>query len=193
MRRIALSLFAAMLFVPVSLWGQSSRPFELGIGGGITFVTGDDRDFYKDGFHLQGSVGLDIPVWGLAARLDVMYHKLPGKDVSDQTVPGAPDTLFVGDFSTIAGALSALYYLTAAETSVRPYINFGIGLYFSEQDAVKYEQPVSGSSTDFGLVGGLGLRFGLGPLSAFAEARIHNIFGDGGSAQIYPLTIGAMF
>lgn len=59
--------------------------------------------------------------------------------------------------------------------------------------AVHYGQPVEGSSTDFGLTGGVGLAFPVGRMQGRVEARLHNIFGEGSSAQMYPLSTGVMF
>ncbi len=193
MKSIAIWCTLTILWAAVPLQAQSTRPLKLGLGGGVTLIAGGDRDFYKDGFNVLGSASYDFPGLNIETRLDVMYHRLAGRNLSDQSDPSGPDTLLIGDFSTIAGALTASYYLSSVTRALRPYVNFGFGLYRSEQDVVHYDQPKSASATDFGLVGGFGVSFAVRRARLFAETRIHNIFGDGGSARFYPVTVGAMF
>ncbi len=181
------------LLVASPLAAQSSAPIKLGLGGGLTAIAGEDRDFYKDGFNVQGMASYDLSSVPLTARLDVMYHRLGGRNLSDQSDPNLPDTLLIGSFSTVAAALTASYQLTSYARPVQPYVNFGLGLYRSEQNGTLYNQPATATSTDLGLVGGLGISFGTGGSRFFAEARVHNIFGDGGSGRIYPFTVGGMF
>lgn len=186
MRSLVL-LVTPALFIASAAVAQTARPLRVGVGGGMTFVTGEDRDFFKDGFNFQGRLQYNLPALPLGIRLDVMYHKLPSKDQS------SGDTLVVGDLDFIAGALNAVYTLSAAQNTLRPYITGGLGLYRAEAKGVLYGQDVSGSSTDFGITGGVGLSLRFSSLEAFAEARIHNIFSEGESAQMYPLVLGLMF
>lgn len=184
--RFLTGLLVGVVLLSAPLAAQASRPLRFGVGGGMTFVTGEDRDVYKDGFNVQGTISLDIPSVQLAARFDLMYHRLSSKEQS------FGDSLVFGDFSVIAGALSAVYAFSPG-ASVQPFVSGGFGLYRSEADAVLYGRPVSGSATDFGIVGGLGLQFTAGRVRPYVEARVHNIFGEGGSAQIYPVTVGLLF
>jgi opacity protein-like surface antigen len=86
---------------------------------------------------------------------------------------------------------------------VRPYVIAGIGMYKSEFE-VSFE-GVSGSFDDtrVGFNGGAGVRFGLGGLAAFVEARYHTTtievdlddFGTSGSQRIsfIPVSFGIQF
>ena len=171
-----------------------SRPFSFAVAGGTALVTGEDRDYYQPGYHFQGSVSVPLPArFGLSIRADAMFEKVPGRDKSTQTYPGGPDTLLIGDLSLLSGTVSAVYHIGRNQSAVRPYVLAGPGVFRVEQKGILYGQPVSGADTRFGISGGGGIAFPIGRLSAFAEARVHNVFAEGGSARVYPIVLGLLF
>lgn len=190
-RHVLVLALVASAAVPLA-HAQTPRPFRLGLAGGATFLGGEDRDFFHDGFHVAGSVRINVPAAQIGLRLEGAYSGIGGRNKSTQMTPGGPDTLLLGDFNVLSGTISASYDL-APPSPTRPYLLVGGGIFRTEAEAVKYGQPVSGTATDFGLTAGLGLNFHLGGMAAFAEARVHNIFGDGGSARLYPLSVGVVF
>jgi hypothetical protein len=169
------------------------RPFTLGIAGGSTFVTGEDRDFYNPGYHVQGSVGVPIPGLSMALRVDAMYHHIGGRNRSTQTVAGAPDTLFIGDLSLLGFTANAQLYTGSPTSLVRPYVIAGVGPYRIENKGVLYGQSVTASATKMGVTGGIGVTVNALVTRLFVEARVHNVFAEGGSARVYPLTVGFFF
>ena len=194
MRTFLLALATGAFVHAATLSAQSPvRPFSLGIAGGPTFVTGEDRDFYKIGWHVQGSVGVPIPGWSMALRADAMYHRVPGRNRSTQTVAGAPDTLFIGDLSLLGFTANALLYTGSPTSLVRPYIIAGFGPYRIENKAVLYGQAVTATATKMGVAGGIGISLNALVTRLYAEARVHNVFAEGGSARVYPLTVGFLF
>ncbi|MDZ7631797.1 MAG: hypothetical protein U5K74_10735 [Gemmatimonadaceae bacterium] len=76
--------------------------------------------------------------------------------------------------STIAGAKDATFV---------PYVIGGVGVY----------NGTEGIGTKFGINGGGGVTFKLSGFDAFAEARFHNIFTDGFSSRIIPVSFGINF
>lgn len=192
MTRVGSLVVCVCLLTAGTLTAQTKRPFALGLGAGLTMLTGEDRDFFKDGLNFQASVGVPFSRAGIDLRFDLGLHSVPGKDRF--TAPPPSDSLQLGDFKIIGLTASAQYYLSPAPAApVRAYVIAGVGMYRTEAKAVKYGQAIEGSSTDFGAAGGLGLTLRLGGLRAFAEGRIHNIFGEGGSASVYPITVGLLF
>lgn len=168
---------------------QTPRPFRLSLGGGMTLLSGEDRTYFNNGYNVAGAVRIAVPAAGIGLRFEVSYSGIGSKDVSN---PG--DTLVLGDFSVLAGTVAATYELSRVPGApTRPYVLFGGGMFRTEADATLYGQPANGSSTDFGITAGIGLNFRLGGLQAYAEARLHNIFGEGDSATLYPLTVGLVF
>ena len=128
----------------------------------------------------------------LTLRLDAAYLGVPGRNKSTQTVPGAPDTLLIGDLSVFAGTLSAQIE-SSPSRAVRTYLTIGGGFYRLESKGVLYGQDVSASGTKAGVAGGVGVNFPVLGRRGFVEARVHNIFSDGTSARIYPLSVGILF
>lgn len=195
LRPTVLAVVLALLSVASSrnAEAQGHRPFDLALSGGPTFLTGADRGFYKVGFHGQISALVPIHAAGFTLRADAIYLDMPGRNRSTQTVPTGPDTLLIGDLNVFGGALSAVVYPGSPSASVRPYLNVGGGLYRVQSEGVLYGQKVSGTDTKPGVVGGVGVSFPVGRTRAFAEARVHNIFADGGAARIYPVSLGLIF
>jgi len=190
MNRFCSLLAGALLVVAATLGAQTRRSFNLGLGAGLTVLTGEDRDFFKDGLNLQGSVAVPLRNAGIDLRFDLGYQSIGGKDRF--TAPPPSDSLRLGDFNVISLTANAQYYASPTAPA-RVYLIAGLGLYRVEANAVHYGQSVKGSTTDFGAAGGVGVSFRLGGMRGFLEGRIHNIFGEGGSAQLYPITLGVMF
>ena len=194
MRILTIALALSGAFGIAALSAQTPvRPFTLGIAAGPTFVTGEDRDFYRTGFHAQGSIGVPLPGLSMALRADVMYHRVDGRDRSTQTFPGGPDTLLIGDLNLLGFTANALFYTGSPTSLVRPYVIAGVGPYRVENKAVLYGQHVSASATKLGVNGGIGISVNALVTRLFAEARVHNVFVEGGSARVYPLTVGFSF
>ena len=181
---------------PRSVHGQIAHPLQFVLGGGASFLVGDDRKFYHDGYNVQAGFSMATPNPQLSVDATVFYHGFKGKGVSDQVVAGAPDTLRLGDFSVLAGTIGARWRLTDAARSASrlvPYLAFGGGVYRIESEAQLYGQHVSGADTRAGITTGLGLSFPLGASTGFVEARVHKVFVSGGSSNLYPLTFGVRF
>jgi hypothetical protein len=71
-----------------------------------------------------------------------------------------------------------------------PYVIGGIGAYSSNvTDATDIDEE----TTNLGANIGVGLSLSLAGLSAFAEARVHNVFADGRDVRFAPVTIGITF
>lgn len=179
-----------LVFTAGTLAAQERRPTRFGVGAGMTLLTGEDRDFFKDGLNVHGSLAVPLRRAGLDLRFDLGYHRIGGK--GRFTAPPPSDSLQLGDFNVIALTAGVQYYPSAG-LRARGYLIGGLGLYRTEANAVHYGQDVQGSSTDFGVTGGVGLSLPLGRMRGFVEARLHNIFGEGSSAQMYPVTVGVMF
>ena len=94
----------------------------------------------------------------------------------------------------IQGTANLVYkFKTSEESSFRPYLLGGVGLYnFKTVGGDDVVAPGDGdTSTDFGLNGGAGFDIKTSGIGLFVEGRFHNVFGDGGSdAQFIPITVG---
>ncbi|HJU88293.1 MAG TPA: hypothetical protein VJ672_02820 [Gemmatimonadaceae bacterium] len=199
MRRVTFAMCTIALLVSVSTAraqevGSAASTIDFGVAGGITFPQGDLGDFTKTGWHIAGLVGWTPPAMPVAFRFDLMYHGLPGKEINigKGSVEGPDFRVFAGtanvelDLSKLTG--SAMSNLRQAEEpgTAAVYLTGGVGVYNG-----KVEE--GDSETDFGINIGGGVNFNLAGMRAFAEGKFHNVFSDGESARIIPLSFGVRF
>jgi hypothetical protein len=174
MRRILSSSAVALCaFIAVST-ADAQRRTSLGIAAGATIPTGDIAKSQSVGYHILGTLGITGTASSpLGFRIDGMYNGLPGKnDLDDVRI------------WTVNGNL---VYAFPGGMTATPYIIGGAGWYNAKSEGADE------SDSNFGINGGVGLRFALSGFSTFAEARFHNVFSDPGSIRIVPLTFGIMF
>ena len=170
MRGLALgaATLAIMAFTQTApLAGQGVR---FGVGGGPTFVLEDDAG---TDFHLMGTVafagGENLPV---SFRVDGQYQ--------------------LGDIADILSGTGNVVYAfsVSEETKFQPYLIGGLGIY-----NLSFDEDDVDSQTKFGINAGAGFTVpvGQGNMRLFAEARFHNVFTEGESLNLLPLTVGIMF
>jgi hypothetical protein len=152
---------------------DASAQINFSIGAGPTFGLGDLGDATDMGYHGLVSAGFGVPILPVGLRADGMFTRLP--------VAGDVD----GNFQVLSGTINAV--LNIPTPVISPYIIGGVGFYNSKMDVEGFD---SESETDIGVNGGVGIRVGLPGLGVFGEARLHNIFGDGDSVRMAPITIG---
>jgi opacity protein-like surface antigen len=176
MKRVV-SLFAAVAMTVVmgASAAEAQSPIRFGLAGGLSLPTGDDKDFFENGFHGQVMLGFGMMMLPVKLRADLSYHSFGGKD----------NTLFDGeDARVISGALNAIVGMGGI--GVKPYLTGGLGVYNSKTGDFDGE-------TDFGINGGAGLEFSLTGMSTFLEVRYVNVFAEGESSAFIPITFGIMF
>lgn len=174
----------------------STRPIRLGFAGGVVVPrTGATIQKLKTGVQGQGFLLIQIP--GLPAlRANVDYAKLqfdkPSLDQGGATTDA--------DRTVLDGVL-ALKLDLIRTGPIRPYVLAGVGA-FNVKDVIAGAQAGSEQSfqnTNFGIDGGAGLAFKLGPIAGFLETRIQNVYTkEGGlvdqkSIQSFPVSFGIMF
>lgn len=199
---LALSLFA----------GQASaqdKKVEGVISGGYTAPFSDVRDHLGDGYNINFGVQVNIsPVLGIEGMYG--FNGLGGKTITIPVsqIPGTQGvpTDFTGDMNMQSGTASLVF--RKPEGSARPYGLVGAGVYYRP---IKVTTPGVGyvpgycdpwwyicypggfvpvdnivgerSSTDFGMVFGGGVQFGI----AMAEVRYHYIWGP----EVEERTVGS--
>jgi opacity protein-like surface antigen len=160
---------------------MSARPVKFGLAAGASMPIGDLGDALGVGWHAQGVVQFGLAALPVGLRADVTYHGLTG----DDNFP---------DLNILSGNLNA--QLSMAGLVAQPYLIGGLGFYRGDYG----DTPLPGggtfdpeATTDFGINIGVGAQFNLSGFTTFLEARFHNIFGEGESAQLIPITFGIMF
>ena len=170
MRCLAAGFAAVAIAVMTSASPLAAQGVRFGVGGGPTFVLEDGGG---TDFHLLGTVafagGDDLPV---SFRVDGQYQ--------------------LGDaYDILSGTGNAVYAFSVSEdTRFRPYLIGGLGIY-----NVSFDNDLIDSQTKFGLNAGAGFNVpvGDGNMRLFGEARFHNIFIEGESLNLMPITLGLMF
>lgn len=182
MRNLAAALLVTALAIAASA-APASAQVELSIAGGPSLPLGDFGDVVGTGFHGQASLRLSLPLLPVSARVDGLFNQFP-MEIGD------------ADMRVLAGSVNAV--LSLPSVGITPYLIGGVGLYNSRLSGGDGTEPAlpesdGDSTTDFGANIGAGVSVGLPGLSVFGEARLHNIFGDGGSTRFVPISVGLRF
>jgi hypothetical protein len=139
------------------------------------------NDTQKPGTSAIAALAIGVADLPVGVRFDAVYNNLPAKAQSGATANS--------DFR-VKGALANLIFAFPG-TNAKPYVIVGGGLYNSKADL-----PGAKSQNNFGVNGGLGATFGIGPFAIFLESRYHSISRSvkkGGVFQFVPVTFGVMF
>ena len=172
----ALGLAAAALPAAAQDATQT-RAVSFGVGGGLSVPVGNAADFYKTGWNVQASLGLQPAFQAVGFRADLMYHSLE----ADPANGGAFE-----DLAIIAGTGNVV--LTVSNyPSTRLYVLGGVGFY-----NVDFGENLD-SENKFGLNGGVGAAFRFGGLTPFLEARLHSVFTEEENTNIIPIVFGLTF
>jgi hypothetical protein len=183
MRKILYLLAVVLIGIPV-LAGPTEaqvRPWEISIAGGPSFATGDFSDVVDTGYHVQGSVGFDLPMLPIGARADLFWQELP--DVEDEW------------FRQIGGLVNAVFEIPLVV--IQPYGLAGVGVVRTEAPEVTHagHTHATDSETTVGFNAGLGVEFPFLGMGGFVEGRYLNIFGGGNASDFrtIPVTFGIRF
>ena len=182
MRRILFVLVAAFVAAAFTLPASAEaqfRPWEISIAGGPSFPTGDFSDSAGTGYHVQGSIGFDLPLLPFGLRADLLWQELDDQDEWYRQVGGLANATF---------GLPLIF--------IQPYALVGGGVIrTTTPDVVHGDHVHNESSTDIGFNAGVGLEFPFMGLGGFIEARYLNLFGNGNATdyQVIPVTVGIRF
>ncbi len=174
-------VFAAIAAAAPAAQAQQQGNVTFGISGGLTLPVGDLGDVQGSGYGLMGHAGIKPASSPFALRADLGIVTASGKTV-EPIGGGSGFTTQQITFTTLNA--NAIYNFEGAkDATFVPYVIGGAGIYNGNR----------GIGTKFGINGGGGVTFKLSGFDAFAEARFHNIFAEGGSARIIPVMFGINF
>lgn len=164
----------------------STRPISLVISGGLTLPSGELGNFHDSGFHYDASLLLTIPGLPIAFRPEFSLTQLKLKDpIGTGNFEGDVTKMFAA-MANIELPLFGGFYALA-----------GGGLL-----SLSVPGAVTGvgdeSESKFVLDAGAGLRFRMGSVTGFLEARMGTASYDQGTvgftkAQFIPITFGLVF
>jgi hypothetical protein len=185
---------SVMVFLLAVLWANvgiagmmPGSPIQIGIGGGVSVPVSDAGDVFKSGWHATGIVRLNMPgiPVDLGAALGYQRFKLD------------PEAVGFGGTSQVLSGLGNVTLTLPVPGPIKPYVTAGLGAFNT-----KIESDSTGAShskTNFGIDGGVGVKFKLLMLNGFIEGKIQNVFTDEGfnaevaekfEEQIIPVTFG---
>ena len=175
--------------------GLDEHMVRVGFGGGVSVPVSDAKDAFKDGVNGTGFVLVHI-LGGLPAlRFAFSYDRYGIKQTG--TLRPATGEDEVGHSQILGGTAGIKLHLLPGP--VRPFVMAGLGA-FNVKDIINAASTSSSTSkTNFGVDGGGGVEIKLGRLSAFAEAKIQNVYSKNtgvisrSSIQTVPVTFGLLF
>jgi hypothetical protein len=177
----------------------SSRPIRIGFGGGVIVPReGASMRELKQGVQGQGFVVFQLPAGLPALRANVDFARMRLEPPRVPTPGTTPPTGGVPTEETVrtmlAGVASLKFDLLRGP--VRPYVLAGVGAFRFQDEEQSGLSDDARSQLDFGLEGGAGLSIRLGPIDAFAETRLQNVYTkqkglvDTKTIRAFPVTFG---
>lgn len=190
-----LALAASMLIgTPVAAQTMAdTKPATLFAAGGLALPVGDLADIANTGFIGMGGVTyrrLGLP---LAARAEVLYHRL-GVD-ERAAFPGRAGFTVTDRVATLGLATSLVLTLSDTDRG-QFYAIGGLGVYRQNVQGVGpggVGGEVEENTTRGGFNLGAGFERPLGNANWFVEARLHQMFSGNPNGSVIPLTIGVRF
>lgn len=178
--------------VPLALaFGLGAAPLyaqgaEFSLGGGIGFPLSNFDDIANIGWN--GLVGVSVvPTgWPVGIQVDGQFQQYK-LDENAVGFSGLKDRFLIGTGNLV------YKFKTSEESSIRPYIIAGGGVYnvkTTGSDNVGTVVGTSNSTTKFGLNAGAGFDFKAGSAGLFIEGRFHDVFTPGPNLKFIPVTIG---
>jgi opacity protein-like surface antigen len=187
---LGLSLVAAGTAAAQDAAGPRS-PIQFGVMGGVTFPIGSNlTNTYKTGWNAGALLNFGMVNWPFGLRVDGSWNQFNRKDTNDSHL-------------RLLDATADAVFNIGTKSPAQLYVLGGVGVYnFKITGDNNNLDFSSGSTTKFGLNGGVGVKFKAGPLAPFLEARYHYVFSGnyfantgGGSSkfQMIPISIGLTF
>lgn len=173
-------LAGALAAAPAALQAQLNTSFS--VAGGLSTPVSDLNTLVDAGYNVAGAVSFGAPLSPVGVRLEVGYNSFNAKS-----------SYFTnnGKIQILSGTANATIAL--GPTASSPYLIGGVGLY--NRSVTEDYQPTD-TKTVGGFNAGAGLRFPLGTMSTFIEARYHMMLGnapDQSNLQFVPITFGINF
>ena len=184
--------FAVLASSSASAQEVSRSPIQFGVMGGASLPTGDFKDLLKTGWNAGALLNFGFSNSPVALRVDGSWNQFNFKNVDT----GTPH------FRVLDATADAVFSF-GSKSPAQFYILGGAGVYnFKVTGDNNNFDFSSGSTTKFGLNGGVGVKFTAGPVAPFVEARYHYVFsGDSFNNnnsnnpkfQMIPISVGLTF
>jgi hypothetical protein len=176
-RLLAVLAAGALLATPAVSRAQSTSIL---VSGGLSVPVSDLSDVANSGYNVNLGLAFGAPLIPVGARIEAGFSSFEGK--------GGGGTARIA-----SGTANAV--LNLGPTGAAPYLIGGLGIY---NRRLSDDGPLGGSDskTTAGVNIGGGIRFPLGGISTFLEARYHVMLGKSDeftNLQFIPISFGVQF
>jgi len=179
------ALVAGMLLGAPALQAQGA---EFALGGGLGVPLGDFDDDAKIGWHGLAAISFVPDGWPVGIQFDGSYQQFSMDDERFPGFSGVKHRFLMGTGNIV------FKFKTSEESTFRPYLLGGVGLYNGKTTADDDPGDVlGGGETDFGVNAGAGFDFKAGGAGLFIEGRFHNVMSEGTNERFIPITLGIRF
>ena len=182
MRNKIVLLGSTLAFALAAGSAQAQKPISLGIAAGVSMPQGNYGDVAGNGYHATAALGLGLPLLPVGLRIEGSYNRFALSEEMEALVGEA------GNWSLASATANLTYSLPLPAVVVSPYVIGGGGMYWGSCSA-----DACDTQSDFGYNAGVGVKFMMLVMSAYAEARYHSVQTEGESTNYMPITIGFMF
>jgi opacity protein-like surface antigen len=159
---------------------------EFSLGGGIGFPLSNFDDIANIGWNGLAGFSVVPTGWPVGIQVDGQFQQYK-LDENAVGFSGLKDRFLIGTGNLV------YKFKTSEESSIRPYIIGGGGVYnvkTTGSDNVGTVVGTSNSTTKFGINAGAGFDFKAGSAGLFIEGRFHDVFTDGPNLKFIPITVG---
>ncbi len=179
-RRLLVALaLSAVAAIPTAAHAQLST--SILVSGGLSVPVSDLRDGVNSGYNVNVGVAFGAPIVPVGARIEGGFSSFDFKG---------------GNGTTRIASGTANAVLSLGPTSAAPYLIGGLGIYNRRLDIPTGFPSGTSSRTVAGVNAGGGIRFPLGSISTFLEARYHLMLGNDNELTRYqyiPISFGVQF
>ncbi len=175
-------LVAGLVLIAFALAARPARAqlggISLGVAAGIANPSGDVKDGFKSGYHIEGLAALSLPLVPIGFRGEVAYDRMAKQD--SNTDPN------ITNLQLASGVVDATFSLPFPV--FHPYAIGGFGYYVHNGGA-----GFGSREGKVGFNGGVGVELKLPVIRAFGEVRYHTISYSGARVAVIPVTVGITF
>jgi len=176
-RLLAVLTAGALLALPAAVRAQGST--SILVSGGLSLPMSDLGDYSNSGYNINLGLAFGAPIIPVGARIEGGFSSFDAKG---------------GGASTRIASATANAVLNLGPTGAAPYLIGGLGIYNRRFSSDFLGE--ANSKTSAGVNIGGGIRFPLGGISTFLEARYHVMLGNQNEAtnlQFIPISFGVQF
>lgn len=179
MTRRLLTLLAVTILTATPSAARAQVSTDIVVSGGLSVPVSDLSNRANSGYNVNLGLNIGAPIVPVGARLEAGFSSF------DYSGGGGSTRIAYGTANAI---------LSLGPTSAAPYLIGGLGIYnrhFSDNNLVGYSDQ-----TKAGVNVGGGIRFPLGGISTFLEARYHVMLGNAAERSNYqfvPISFGVQF